>query len=290
MRKNNDGSWLLKVHHWTDRDRLTYKVDARFVFAGSGGWALKLLQKAGIPETRGYGLLPVSGRFLRCDLPSVVDRHDVKVYGKAPVGAPPMSMPHLDTRVIGGRRSVVFGPYAGIDPRFLKNGSVFDAPASLRSHNIGPLAGMMTDNLDLIRLLVSQVTATRKKRLAMLRDFAPSVNLEDWTMITAGQRAQIVKRDPVTGKGVLQFGTEVVAAQDGSIAAVLGASPGASTAPAILLELLERSFPHRWHYWTTILRELIPIFGRPLAAAPKFARYTMTRTAETLGLAAPVSG
>ncbi|GAB4589286.1 malate dehydrogenase (quinone) [Nocardia sp. IFM 10818] len=290
MRKNNDGSWLLKVHHWTDRDRFTYKMDARFVFAGTGGWALKLLQKAGIPEARGYGLLPVSGRFLRCDAPEVVERHNAKVYGKAPVGAPPMSMPHLDTRIVDGKRSVLFGPYAGIDPRFLKNGSLLDAPASLRPHNLGPLAGMMKDNLDLLWLLVSQVAATRNKKLATLREFAPTASLDDWTMITAGQRAQIVKRDPATGRGALQFGTEVITAQDGSIAAVLGASPGASTAPAILLDLLERSFPHRWHYWTTILRELIPTFGRPLSADPKFARYTMTRTAETLGLAAPVSG
>ncbi|WP_339381139.1 malate dehydrogenase (quinone) [Nocardia jejuensis] len=285
LRRNNDGTWQLRVDWRTDGDRLTRKVDARFVFAGAGGWALKVLQKAGIPEVRGYGLLPVSGRFLRCDNPAVVERHEAKVYGKAPAGTPPMSMPHLDTRVVDGRRALLFGPYAGVNPKFLKKGSILDAPASVRRHNIAPLTAMLKDNLPLIRLLVSQVTATRKKKMAVLREFAPSANAEDWTMITAGQRAQIVKADPEHG-GVLQFGTEVVASHDGSIAAVLGASPGASTAPSIVLDVLHQCFPRYRRIWEPRLRELMPTLGVSLAHDARLARQTMARTAEVLGLQA----
>ncbi|UFS93939.1 malate dehydrogenase (quinone) [Nocardia huaxiensis] len=289
LRQNNDGSWQLRIHHHTDNDRITHRVDARFVFAGAGGWALKLLQNAGLPEVQGYGLLPVSGRFLRCDNPELVDLHDAKVYGRAPAGAPPMSMPHLDTRLVDGRRSILFGPFPGINPRFLKHGSILDAPGALRPNNIGPLASMLKGNTSLAWLLASQVASTRRKKFAALREFAPDARTADWVMITAGQRAQIVKPDPVRG-GVLQFGTEVVAAQDGSIAAVLGASPGASTAPAILLEVLERCFPRYRTLWAPRLRELMPTLGMSLGADPRLARYTLARTAEALGLAAPEPG
>ncbi|MEV6767724.1 malate dehydrogenase (quinone) [Nocardia sp. NPDC051030] len=287
LSRSNDGTWKLKVHHYTDRDRFTHLVDARFVFAGAGGYALKMLQKAGIPEARGFGLLPVSGRFLRCDNPEIVDRHEAKVYGKAPEGAPPISMPHLDTRIVDGRRAILFGPYPGANPKFLKHGSMLDAVASLRPHNLGPLTGMLGGNLGLVWLLASQVASTRKKKLALLREFAPAADPADWTMITAGQRAQVVKRD-AEGRGALQFGTEVVAAHDGSIAAVLGASPGASTAPAILLDVLDRCFPRYRPYWAPRLRELIPTLGVSLAHDPRLARQTMLRTAEVLGLAAPL--
>ncbi|MFI6868117.1 malate dehydrogenase (quinone) [Nocardia sp. NPDC050406] len=290
LRRNNDGSWKLRIVATDDTDdRISSKVDAKFVFAGAGGWALKLLQKAGIPEARGYGLLPVSGRFLRCDNPAVIERHEAKVYGKAPVGAPPMSMPHLDTRVVDGRRTILFGPYAGTSPRFLKNGSRFDALASLRPHNLIPLARMAMGNLPLIWLLVTQLAATRRKKLSALREFFPAAVADEWTWITAGQRAQIVKADPRKG-GILEFGTEVVASGDGSIAAVLGASPGASTAPAILLEVLNRCFPHYRALWAPRLRELMPTLGRDLADDEVLARRTMIRTAEILGLTALGAG
>ncbi|MGV9410151.1 malate dehydrogenase (quinone) [Nocardia sp. NPDC003693] len=287
MRRNNDGSWQLRIHQHTDNDRVTHKVDARFVFAGGGGWALKLLRKAGIPEARGYGVLPVSGRFLRCDNPEVIAAHDAKVYGRAPAGAPPMATPHLDTRIIDGERALLFGPYAGANPRFLTNGSILDAPAALRPDNIGPLASTVAGNLPLLWLLTKQLAGTRKKKLAALREFAPEAAPEDWTMITAGQRAQLVKQVPGRG-GVLEFGTEVVAAHDGSIAAVLGAEPGAATAPAILLEVLARCFPSYQRYWAPGLRELIPTLGSSLAGDPGLARHTTSRTAEILGLTAPL--
>ncbi|WP_067716452.1 malate dehydrogenase (quinone) [Nocardia yamanashiensis] len=289
MRRNNDGTWQLRIDWNTGNDHITRKVDARFVFAGAGGWALKVLQKAGIPEAQGYGLLPVSGRFLRCDNPAVVERHEAKVYGRAPAGAPAISMPHLDTRVVDGKRALVFGPYAGANPRFLKHGSFFDAAAALRPHNVKPLAAMTKDNRELLWLLFGQLASTRKRKLAALRDFAPTADAADWKLITAGQRAQIVKADPVRG-GVLEFGTEVVAAHDGSIAAVLGSSPGASTAPAILLEVLQRCFPRYQPYWQPRLRELIPTLGHSLVRDTRLARQTVARTAEVLNLNAPLPG
>ncbi|MEV6098101.1 malate dehydrogenase (quinone) [Nocardia sp. NPDC051981] len=289
LRRNNDGTWQLRVDWRTDNDRLTRKVDARFVFAGAGGWALKILQRAGLPEVHGYSLLPVSGRFLRCDNPAVVAEHDGKVYGSAPSGAPSFAMPHLDTRVVNGDRALLFGPYAGANPRFLKRGSVFDAAGAVRPGNAGPIAAMLKSNPELMRLLVAQLASTRKKKLAALREFVPEARAEDWTLVTAGQRAQLVKPDPEHG-GVLEFGTEVVAAQDGSIAAVLGATPGASTAPVILLEVLERCFPRYSRLWEPRLRELMPTLGQSLAKDPRLARQTMARTAEALGLAGRVVG
>ncbi|MEC3951618.1 malate dehydrogenase (quinone) [Nocardia sp. CDC153] len=289
LRRNNDGTWQLRVDWRTDNDRLTRKVDARFVFAGAGGWALKILQKAGIPEVNGYGLLPVSGRFLRCDNPEVVAAHDAKVYGRAPVGAPSISMPHLATRIVADERALLFGPFPGANPRFLKGGSLLDAPGSLRPNNIGPLTAMLKENKELTWLLATQLFSTRKKKFAALREFVPEARAEDWTMITAGQRAQIVKPDPVRG-GVLEFGTEVVAAHDGSIAAVLGATPGASTAPVILMEVLERCFPRYSRIWEPRLRQLMPTLGQSLAKDAKLARQTMASTSEALGLAGRVVG
>lgn len=286
LRQNPDSTWQLRIRNCHNRAETTTR--ARFVFVGAGGWALKLLHKARIPDARGYALLPISGRFLRCDNPDVTDRHDAKVYGKAPIGAPPMSMPHLDTRVVDGSRSILFGPYAGSSPKFLKNGSVLDLPRSIRAHNVTPLIAMAKDNLALVRLLVTELTASKSNKLKALREFVPTANPQDWSMITAGQRAQIVKKDPDRG-GVLQFGTEVVAAQDGTIAAVLGASPGASTAVPIMLELLDRCFPQHRQQWAPALLKMIPTLGVSLSCNPALAERTMMTTARTLHLSASTS-
>lgn len=243
LTQDTDGSWRLDVRGGRPVER------ARFVFVGAGGWALKLLRRAGIPEARGYGLLPISGQFLRCDRPELVDRHDAKVYGTPPIGAPPMSVPHLDTRIVDGKRSVLFGPYAGANPKFLKHGSLMDLPRSVNADNIGSLLSMARSNTPLIGLLLSELTATRSRKIAALREFLPRADSADWSIADAGQRAQIVKG------GALQFGTEVVASKDGTIAAVLGASPGASTAVPILIELLNRCFPDR--RWDSHLSELL---------------------------------
>ncbi|KQU61062.1 malate:quinone oxidoreductase [Rhodococcus sp. Leaf278] len=243
LSQNRDGSWRLDVRGGRPVER------ARFVFLGAGGWALKLLRRAGIPDAHGFGLLPISGQFLRCDRSEVVDRHNAKVYGTPPIGAPPMSVPHLDTRIVDGQRSILFGPYAGANPKFLKHGSLLDLPRSISRDNVGSLVSMARANTPLIRLLLSELTATRAKKIAALREFAPSADSEDWSIVSAGQRAQIVKN------GELRFGTEVVVSQDGSIASVLGASPGASTAVPIMIEVLNRCFPER--RWDSRVHELL---------------------------------
>jgi malate dehydrogenase (quinone) len=215
-------------------------ISAEKVFVGAGGWALKMLQGAGLPEIRGYGTFPVSGHFLRTDNPAIVSKHNVKVYSQAPVGAPPMSVPHLDKRVVDGKESLLFGPFAGINPKFLKNGSLLDLPLSVRPHNLLPYLSVAIKNFDLVQYLIREVVKSRKAKIAQLREFVPSAKAEDWTYYEAGQRAQIIK--PVGSIGSLQFGTEVISTKDGSIAGLLGASPGASVSAHIMLEVCEKLF------------------------------------------------
>ncbi len=233
-----------------------------FVFIGGGGGALPLLQKAGIPEGRGFGGFPVSGQFLLCKNKGIVERHGAKVYGKAAVGAPPMSVPHLDTRIIEGHKSLLFGPYAGFSPKYLKTGSNFDLLKSVKPDNVLPMLAAGRDNMSLTQYLVNECRKSHGDRCDMLREFFPDAKDEDWRLITAGQRVQMIKKDSErTGK--LQFGTEVVTSSDGSLSTVLGASPGASTAVSILLQLLEQSFPKEMKSdaWASRLSEMIPGYG-----------------------------
>ena len=234
-------------------------IKAGFVFLGAGGGALPLLQMSDIPEGHGYGGFPVSGQWLRCDNPEIVKQHQAKVYSLAAVGAPPMSVPHLDTRVVDGKKSLLFGPYAGFTTKFLKRGSFMDLPLSIRPSNIGPMMAVARDNMDLTRYLIKEVMQSMEDRLETLRGFYPEAKAEDWRLEIAGQRVQIIKKDPKKG-GILQFGTELVAAKDGTIAALLGASPGASVTVSIMLDLLERCFPeqYRSQAWSSKLQEMFP--------------------------------
>lgn len=250
-----DGGWNLSL-----RDEVGYtpsSIHAKFVFVGAGGAALTLLQKSGIPEVKGYGGFPVSGEWLKCDNPNVVSQHGVKVYGLAEVGAPPMSVPHLDARIVDGESSLLFGPYAGFTPKFLKNGSWLDLLSSLRWHNILPMLAVAVKNFGLLRYLVKEVFASRQQRLEALYRFYPDANPEDWQPEVAGQRVQIIKPDR-REVGILQFGTEVVAHRDGSIAGLLGASPGASTAAPIMLDVLEKCFPEEMTTWLPKIQAMIP--------------------------------
>lgn len=227
------GDWQLYLGSSSSRI-----VSAKKVFVGAGGWALKLLQSAKLPEIKGYGTFPVSGHFLRTDNPVLTSRHNAKVYSQAPVGAPPMSVPHLDKRIVDGRESLLFGPFAGINPKFLKHGSLLDLPLSVRMHNLLPYLSVAIRNFDLLKYLIREVTKSKKKKIAQLREFVPNADAKDWTYYEAGQRAQIIK--PAGRSGSLQFGTEVIAAKDGTIAGLLGASPGASVAVHVMLEVMEK--------------------------------------------------
>jgi len=256
-------------------------LETRFVFVGAGGASLPLLQKARIPEIRGYGGFPVSGEWLKCDNPEVVNRHNSKVYGMGELGAPPMSVPHLDARVVDGQHSLLFGPYAGFKPKFLKTGSWFDLFASLRWHNLLPMISVALQDFGLLRYLIREVFASRQKRLEALYRFYPDANPEDWVPEVAGQRVQIIKPDPKK-LGVLQFGTEVVASADGSIAGLLGASPGASTAVPIMIDVIEKCFPDNLDNWESQLREMIPTYQRGSLGTPSQSAKQMKRTAKAL--------
>ena len=261
LRQKKDGTWSLRVadRRWNGHLR-SRKVAARFVFIGAGGGALSLLQSSGIPEAKGFGGFPISGQFLKTTNPEIVARHQAKVYGKADIGAPPMSVPHLDTRVVDGGTAFLFGPYAGWSMKFLKNGSWTDLLRSIRPANLVPMLAVGIRNLDLVKYLVGEVTATDTDRLRTLRAFMPTAHPRDWELITAGQRVQVIKKDRAQG-GVLEFGTELVTSADGSIAGLLGASPGASTAVATMLDLLERCFPEHAAAWRPRLRTMMPSLG-----------------------------
>ena len=280
-RSKRTGLWTLRVKH--DVGSTPREFSARFVFVGAGGAALNLLQRSGIREIRGYGGFPISGQFLHTDDPELVKRHAAKVYGKASVGAPPMSVPHLDTRVIGGQASLLFGPYAGFSTKYLKTGSYLDLFAALRWHNLGTFIGAGLKNLSLVTYLIREVLATRRRKIRALQEFAPNADGAQWRLLTAGQRVQIMKRG-ADGKAVIQFGTEVVAGADGTIAGLLGASPGASTAVPIMLDVIAKCFPDRLDAWRPRLTEMVPSYGGTLSENEKAAEQTLARTAATLGL------
>jgi malate dehydrogenase (quinone) len=281
LKKQSDGTWTLT---WRNTiGRTPGSINAKFVFVGAGGWALKLLQRSGIPEISGYGVFPIGGQFLKTTDPSLVAQHKAKVYSQASVGAPPMSVPHLDTRVVDGEASLLFGPFATFSPKFLKNGSVLDLVTQVRPGNLGPMLKVGWDNPSLIKYLVGELLKNHSKKVDSLRIFMPTAKDEDWELIQAGQRAQVMKKDPEKG-GILQFGTEVVTAADGTIAGLLGASPGASTAVSIMLGLLKTCFPDDIERWEPRLKELIPSYGETLNPRPEVAEETLAETAETLAL------
>lgn len=281
--KKKDGLWELKLKD--ERSGEKKVVKAKFVFIGAGGGSLPLLEKSDIPEGRGFGGFPVSGQWLKCTNPEVIERHHAKVYGKASVGAPPMSVPHLDTRMIDGKKALLFGPYAGFSTRFLKNGSLLDLPLSIKLDNIRPMIAAGLDNLPLTKYLIDQVRQTPEDRMVALREFLPTAEMNDWELETAGQRVQVIKKDAEHG-GILEFGTEVVAAADGSIAALLGASPGASTAVSIMVSLLEKCYPKeiQSQEWKNKLTKMIPSYGKSLASHPELAKNIRAQTTAVLNL------
>lgn len=282
--RNVNGSWRVSAFDMNDSSKI-HTVDARFVFIGAGGAALPLLQLSGIEEGKRYGGFPVGGSFLVTENPEVADRHLAKVYGKADVGSPPMSVPHLDTRVLDGRRVVLFGPFATWSSKFLKNGSYFDLPDSVTLRNVLPMLGVSWDEMGLINYLAGQLIQSHEDQMAELRRYYPAAKEEDWHLIQAGQRVQIIYNDPEKG-GMLKLGTEVVMAEDRSIAALLGASPGGSTSPAIILGLLEKAFPDQVAgAWNDTLHRIIPSYGQKLNDNPALLAQVWEETSEALQLA-----
>jgi malate dehydrogenase (quinone) len=283
MKQHDDGHWHVRVKdNHTDK---TKTIVAGFVFLGAGGGALPLLQKSGIPEARGYGGFPVSGQWLICKNPEVVKRHCSKVYGKAAVGAPPMSVPHLDARIIDGEPALLFGPFASITTKFLKEGSAFDLFSSLKTDNLKPMLAVARDNLPLTRYLVTEAFRSHKERMAILRGFYADARDGDWELASAGQRVQIIKGCDKKG-GKLEFGTEIVTAKDGTLAALLGASPGASTSVQAMIEVIERCFKPRMKSadWKRKMKEMIPSYGESLDENVPLLHEVRRRTLNTLRL------
>lgn len=278
-----DGTWEIEVKDLHTNEEKT--IHSNFVFIGAGGGALKLLEKSDIPEADGYGGFPVSGQFLKCNNQDVILQHEAKVYGMAEVGAPPMSVPHLDTRMLNGERSLLFGPYAGFSTKFLKNGSYFDLPLSIDAHNIFPMLRAGLHNLSLTKYLIEQVVQSPEERFKALEKYYPNAKIKDWELITAGQRVQIIKKDAKEG-GVLKFGTEIVTNKNKTIAALLGASPGASTSVSIMLSVLNECFPKKVKSkaWQQKLTQMIPSLGRSLITDEKLCLSTRDYTTAILKL------
>ena len=283
FRKRPDQRWSVAV-----KDKImgkTQYINAKFVFFGAGGGALPLLQASGVPEGLGYGGFPVSGQWLVCKKAEIVEQHSAKVYGKAPIGAPPMSVPHLDTRVIDGEKALLFGPFAGFTTKFLKQGSYLDLIKSVRPNNLFPMMRVGLRHTDLTRYLISEVMLSHEDRVESLRNFFPDAQLDDWHLAIAGQRVQIIKKDPKLG-GKLEFGTEVITTQDGSLAALLGASPGASTAVDTMVGILETCFADRVssEAWQAKLKEMIPSYGQSLKENPELLNEVRQYTLSSLKL------
>ena len=263
LEQQENKTWKLRVEDKTNgEDR---NVTSQFVFIGAGGGSLRLLEKSDIPEAEGFGGFPVSGQWLVCNNEKVIAQHEAKVYGKAKVGTPPMSVPHLDSRIIDGKKELLFGPFAGFSTKFLKEGSYLDLPASISFDNILPMLNVGIHNLPVTKYLIQQVMLSMEEKVEVLREFIPTAKDEDWELAIAGQRVQVIRKDKEEG-GVLEFGTEVVTAKDGTIAALLGASPGASTSVVVMLEVMEECFPELMQSaeWKEKLGEMIPSYGKSL--------------------------
>jgi malate dehydrogenase (quinone) len=290
LKKEKEGTWLATVKA-ADVGKGKRQLRSKFVFVGAGGWALLLLQKTGIPEIKGFMGFPISGEFLVCQKEELAKKHLAKCYGKAAIGAPPMSVPHLDARIIGGKKMILFGPFAGFSPRYLKTGSLLDLLKAVKPHNLLPTASAGLKNLDLTIYLIKQLAATKSHKLGELQVFVPEAKPQDWTLATAGQRVQIMKRDNGSCVcGILQFGTEVVAAQDGTICGLLGASPGASTAVQVALDVLQKCFGsegsriNKIQAWTPKIKMMVPSFGSRCQDDPVKFRQMHKETAAALNI------
>jgi malate dehydrogenase (quinone) len=281
LNRQRDGSWTLTIRN--RRRGESRKLNAAFVFVGAGGQALRLLQKSGIKEAKGFGGFPVGGRFLRSGNPAITAGHRAKVYGLPAPGAPGITAAHLDTRIVNGKPWLMFGPFAGWSPKFLKHGHFSDLPRSVTVGNVATVVGAGLGQRELVSYLIGQLRLSKSARIRALREFAPSAVDSDWILTTAGQRVQVLRRDRRRG-GRLEFDTTVVTAADGSIAGLLGASPGASTAVTAMLDVLRRCFPDRYQAWLPTLKEMVPSLGFALSDEPALYDEVRSWTTKALGL------
>ena len=263
LSQQDDGSWTLSIVNRRTGDKR--RLNAKFVFIGAGGGTVPLLQKSGIREAHGFGGFPVGGAFLRTDRPDLTAAHQAKVYGMPPPGAPPMAGSHLDTRVINGKAWLLFGPFAGWSPKFLKQGNLTDLLLSVKPNNLVPMLSVGVTRMSFVKYLVGQLRLSESDRVRVLREFAPGAVDSGWKLVDAGQRVQVIRRAKGKG-GVLDFGTTVLAAADGTIAGLVGASPGASTAVPAMLDVMERCFSDRYPAWQPKLKEMVPSLGAELSS------------------------
>jgi malate dehydrogenase (quinone) len=286
FKRNGDNSWHVTIKDAKSGNKRS--VDAKYVFIGAGGGAIKLLQKTGIPEADNYGGFPVGGSFLMTENPEIANRHLEKVYGQASVGAPPMSVPHIDSRTLDGKKVVLFGPFATFSTKYLKNGSLFDLLSATTTSNIMPMTHVGIDNFDLVKYLIGQVMLNDDDRFAALKEYYPNARKEDWKLIQAGQRVQIIKKDAEKG-GLLKLGTEIVTDQQKTLAALLGASPGASTAAPITLDVMKKLFPEQFASpeWQQKIRAIVPSFGQKLNGNTALTQQVWDNTAAALQLTKP---
>jgi malate dehydrogenase (quinone) len=282
IEREGEHMWNLTIHDMIAHDKHQH-IHAKFAFIGAGGGSLPLLEKSDIPEAEGFGGFPVSGQWLRCTNEKIIARHSAKVYGKASVGSPPMSVPHLDTRIIDGKKALLFGPYAGFSTKFLKNGSYWDLTGSIEVSNLFPMLSAGWHNMPLTRYLIKQASQSQEDRMEALREYFPDARMEDWELAIAGQRVQVIKKDEEEG-GKLEFGTEIVACADGTLAALLGASPGASTSVSIMLDVLKKCFKDRVSTpeWQAKLKEMIPSYGQSFVDKPELVDESRKRTSKIL--------
>ncbi len=287
LRKEKDGSWTLTIINRRTGEKR--RLNAKFVFVGAGGGALPLLQKAGIPEVKGYGGFPIGGRFLRSSNPKLAAAHRAKVYGLLPLGAPHPGASHLDARIINGKSWLLFGPFAGWSPKFLKQGKITDLPLSVKRNNVAPMVKVGLTHAGLVRYLIGQLLLSEADRVQALREFVPSAVDSEWELDVAGQRVQVIR--PAKGKGgVLEFGTTVLSAADGSIAGLLGASPGASTAVPAMLDVMDRCFSDRYQSWLPELKGMVPSLGAELSSEPALFEEVWSWGTKLLKLDRPANG
>lgn len=281
LKQKKNKLWKIKVKNRTSEE--TIKCKTKFVFIGAGGYSLLLLERANVKEAEGYGGFPVGGQWLKCNNQEVINQHFAKVYGKATVGAPPMSVPHLDTRFIEGKRELLFGPFAGFSTKFLKNGSYLDLINSIEFDNIKPMLYAGWNNIPLTKYLIEQVLQSEEKKIEALKEYFPNAKHEDWELLDAGQRVQVIKKDEEEG-GILEFGTEIISTEDNTLAALLGASPGASTSVSIMIEVLKQCFEEEMKSteWKSKLTEMIPSFGKSLNENPQLCEEIRNKTSQIL--------